>query len=1226
MTDSETRKRLSALSDAGLFERLATAVLRESDSRCRLLVHSGVNTDGKPIKSPLDGIAFIPHANPPHLIAVHHTVCSRKELERKWLHDPSHSIYAGKPSATPAGDLVKTARIVQAERNAMPSLQATLILTTNQDPPEKLVRAVNAAARKASINVEIWSGSGIAHFLDADPTGQWIRQDFIGVTAKRLSTELMSELSRLSLKHNHPLGPDEQWVSRDAEKELAQLARGVTFVVGDSGHGKTVICFRQLTRTVEAGGYGLVLSHAAIAHSQSLDQAVEFTLTQLHPGLAPGSGALALAFGTTRRRLHLLVEDVNRSGQPAVLIEKIASWGKLINGKNSDARGWQLYCPVWPRTLKSLREEVQKQVETMSLSLGSFTPEEGGNAVRVRYAESGRSLTLLEAQAISTSLGNDPLLIALHDRAESTEPARVIARFFGGSLARLATEAKHFTEGEYLQTLLRLGSEMLMRRQFDLSMHQAASWFADHPDGLAMIRQIVNFGELISASGSSSTEKLVFRHDRVRDHLLAASIASKLESVNSDILAEPYYADIVGAAIAQTVVSKDVIERVKELGPLAFVSAFKVFGEPTTPTHHAILSAIDDWITDQVASSPNNGAVLEAALQILSETTSARVIPCVALFKSPRDWWALWARARNGDVLGAIELCSRHEPGVGLVGFDELLHHIRERHAATVPLALDAHLREGKLTTSGRSGALRLAGHLADPRFADAIGALWQHDVERETLLADYLWASAKCCGDNPARLLGPVCDMWANLPDKADKEGHSSPRDNLASHGVRWAFHRNLPAAAVRFFVERASRDDLRWQITYMLHGVDDPDAIAFVVREIADQEAQASAKGSFSHFAISAGDEWTRRQETTGKGMSQASRTYLLRLWQDISSSVHIRKSAFRLWAATRETGDSGILKTLPVSDILADYALRARLQRQDIDAIPLLLQKLSDDEGGRWWQCGRTIWSHDLTLALGRELFKRDTLTKRDWKATYAERNDWIIYELLMRLPLNTAEQIMLQHWPHLRYSLYYVQTALYLATPPLLQAAREAISECPNPKELLQHIGSHFGFNTRGHPGVTRLAQVEALLPYLEYLSDFDIWDLGEICNKHGWYEFRRVHFDSRAPTQRRYRFTDDSAAIAELNREHVSDHHIWMDHWVDSFLAYGVSVDHVVDVLRRWLAQKNDAKALRIAADALVHIGRREFLEILNSAQLHDTAVQQEVIARATFWTKHRSLN
>ncbi|MCA0318622.1 MAG: hypothetical protein LCH88_11200 [Proteobacteria bacterium] len=72
-----------------MFERLATAVLRRADPLYALVSHPGVNAEGKTVKSPVDGIAFVPGAVPPHTIVIHHTITVGKDLDGKWLHDPA---------------------------------------------------------------------------------------------------------------------------------------------------------------------------------------------------------------------------------------------------------------------------------------------------------------------------------------------------------------------------------------------------------------------------------------------------------------------------------------------------------------------------------------------------------------------------------------------------------------------------------------------------------------------------------------------------------------------------------------------------------------------------------------------------------------------------------------------------------------------------------------------------------------------------------------------------------------------------------------------------------------------------------------------------------------------------------------------------------------------------------------------------------------------------------
>jgi hypothetical protein len=79
-----------------------------------------------------------------------------------------------------------------------------------------------------------------------------------------------------------------------------------------------------------------------------------------------------------------------------------------------------------------------------------------------------------------------------------------------------------------------------------------------------------------------------------------------------------------------------------------------------------------------------------------------------------------------------------------------------------------------------RTGALRLAGYLADPQLAEAIETSWSLDSDKKAHLADYLWAAALCCGSDPKRFLGLICDAWAALPsEKNDRGVVASPRNS---------------------------------------------------------------------------------------------------------------------------------------------------------------------------------------------------------------------------------------------------------------------------------------------------------------------------------------------------------------------------------------------------------------------------------------------------------------
>ena len=144
----DTNKALSEITDEGLFEAVATAVLREAHPLCASLVHPGVNAEGKTRKAPVDAFTIISDNGTPHLVAVQHTITAAESLERKWLFDPSSSIpRKARKTGQPAGDLVKTGSIVDAERSRTPQLLATLILTTNRPPPRQRAPARRCAAR-----------------------------------------------------------------------------------------------------------------------------------------------------------------------------------------------------------------------------------------------------------------------------------------------------------------------------------------------------------------------------------------------------------------------------------------------------------------------------------------------------------------------------------------------------------------------------------------------------------------------------------------------------------------------------------------------------------------------------------------------------------------------------------------------------------------------------------------------------------------------------------------------------------------------------------------------------------------------------------------------------------------------------------------------------------------------------------------------------------------------
>ncbi len=1235
MEPKDTIRKLSEMTDEADFERLATAILREAAPEYASLLHPGVNPTGKTVKSPVDGISFILGAEPPHMVMAHHTTAARGDLQKKWLHDPATvKTRQGTQPTQPAGDILKTAELLDEERARVPLMRSTLALTTNQEPSQELVREAHAYGAARRLQVDIWSVSRLAHFLDNDPSGQWLRHQHLGIEQQRLSRELLAKLSRDSLELQRPKSEPKIWVSRELDRVIAEAEhRDVLFVIAESGLGKSVACFKKLEQHFASGGFGLILPHQTIDSSLSVEQAIDTALRQLHPHLVQSAGLDALNLCSADRPFLAVVEDINRSGQTRFLTEKLAKWANAdsetaTSGNSPTAssgrKKWRLLCPLWPSVVASLDDDARKGVQRLAVIGNAFTPPEGREAVQRRAKAKGLYLSDLEADGMSDALGHDPLLIALHEPGRIPRPDRVIDEFIDGSVARLAQDRGEHTPGDYRAALRALARALLTHLDLNPRWQSVPAWLAGDGDAVAALRRLVNFGEVIHLAGGPADEVLMFRHDRVRDTLFADAIAEMIrgDSVGDDALAEPYFAEIIGAALLRDAIPETIVERVRATNPLALLHALRLFREPSTAIHNAILSAIERWLADPKTHTSENTHLRREALAALSETESTKAVAIVRQFKD-YTWTAWQALFRNGDLTGGLQLCLDVEPGVGAPWRDRQVEHAKARFGAGLRKALGEILRRPNLEQGARVGALRLAGFMTDPQLAEAVETSWNLDPNKDRHLADYLWAAAQSCGNDPDRFLSPICDAWAALP--SDKTGNNapSPRDDLAADTVRFAFRKNVPVSAVGYFTRRAAAEDLRWPITYMLHGLDHPDAVEFVVRELAEKDRTLDGTDRFSPFSATAADEWRRSEEDVGRPMSQPTRDRLLALWQNVANDKYVRKQAFRFWATVERSQDLEILRAVDPADELADSVLWQRLRRNDHTAIAGLLVKLNGDERAHWWRLAHYTWSDELSRALERELERRATSTARDWSATY--ETDYPIYEVVMQLPPGQAEALLVKHWDHLHFCPLFVQTALYVATPRLLELVKQTIESCPKPPEMFNHIGIHYGIRVQGRAGVTRPAQIEALIPYLDHLNEHAVYNFWDVCNRRGWYELRRRHFDARLDKKYGRRDFDDDQIMAVLDDMIKNDHVYWVDRRIEDIMETGVAAEHLMEVIGRWLSARANLDALRLAAMAVIHAGSRKNLAILNVAVAPQDAAHS-LIADTQFAVRRRRLH
>jgi hypothetical protein len=552
---------------------------------------------------------------------------------------------------------------------------------------------------------------------------------------------------------------------------------------------------------------------------------------------------------------------------------------------------------------------------------------------------------------------------------------------------------------------------MLSRGRLDLTWNDIQEWTNDETSQLGALRDIIRNGEIMRLVETRQTQRLLFRHDRVRAWLLCDAVAWLIESgkMSDAIISEPFFADVIGMAIPGLGLP-EAVDLVRTSAPLSLFYALKEFREPKEQQHRAILEAIKTWLDSEETHGRSNGTVRWEALQVLSETESSNVIAITDQFRErPRQ--ALAARFRNGDLSAGFQLCLLSQPGVHDRWRDRQIAHAKVRFGKAIVRTLNDMLKKSDLPSNGRSGALRLDGHFADSDLAEGIVACWDSDAARDKHLDDYLWAAAECCGDYPERLLGPVCNSWAALPN--EKEANSvSRRNDLAANEISWAFKEKVSTQALQYFIQRASDQDLHWPITYMLREIDHPAAVEHIAREFAAYSREAKGTGGFWPFPSHVIMQWERQQRDRGQGMSTASRQKLQELWSNPANDEHLRQQSLRLWAATTGPGDIEALRQASSEVVLKDDVLRARLDRGDKEAIPEFISKAEGDEEGYWWQFVRRVWSDDLSRALGEALQRRGRAAKHEWGFAY--RNDWMVSQIIMGLKPIEAEQLLSKHW--------------------------------------------------------------------------------------------------------------------------------------------------------------------------------------------------------------------
>lgn len=1190
-TMSTTAGALETITDEGLFEALAVAVLRRAVPAYSCLIETGTNASGRPVRSPVDGIALGFGGSANGFLTAHHTTCSAAELRRKWLGED--------------GDLQKAARLLKAERMRTPAATMTLVLTTNKVPNEELVRDVGFHASAAGIVIDIWDRSRISDVLDNEPYGHWLRANYLGIAQQLLSVELLHDISRRSVDALEAtlLDLPAAWIDRGLDRRLkATCSRGaVSLLVMPSGAGKSTGCVKVLKSHLAAGGFGLWIPAHVLEQAQTLEQVVQIVLHAYCPSISPNAGLRALVLGEEAATpLLLVVDDVNRASDPVRTVGHLLA---LASSRSSDRnhtgrlRGATVLCPVWPQVVQQLPEQQRREADRLAIAEGAMTHEEAVDAVVRRAELRGETVTPLWADGLARDLAGDPLLIALAVSGSGPVGAAldVILGFVDGQCHGLEREPGAGLSADYFAALDALAWELIQRGVNEVTWGALDAWFKDRPAVLERLRELCKQRTVCQLHRSANGESnLMFRHDRVRDALLARCIQQRAlqGTLPLSVIAEPYYAPLVGAALAMMQSPRAFLGTVQEANPLALFHGLRALLRSASPQADVLVETIQRTSREPQFHQRAADTLRWRMQMVLQDIDDPRVLRIAELFPG-RSWALDRARFRNGEAAGAARYCYHDGPNVRSSDRDALVQHVKQAFGRKFVEDVGTLLRSPSLSGRETIGTLHLAGFIGDPSLASAIRSAWERNAIESDLLTAFVWAAGQCGGADTDALLEPMVAAWAALPEPLPSGRESTPTRAILYHaGLHWGFARGLPEEAIRFFVRVPTDDPMAWWIAQLLDHVDQPESVRFVAEQMAIVSRRVAGTRAWSPWL----DSLSRRGLSSQPSVSRASAVALERLWQNVANDEHLRKRAFQLWRNYATRDDLPRLRDAR-GDLLGDQALRYRLELGDETAVGDLRATLqSSGNRAYWWQFLRESWLDEYLDDLDAELCRRRSGMAADQTAG---DTDWVVSEIIARLAPKVASDILEKHWSHLKTSHCFVAAALFVATPACTALVAEAVHQHSNPKELFEfmsHVWRVGGREERNRLSPDRLA---AVLPYLDHLSDHDLHSLWSACNVDGYQDWRRQHLDARlAESWKAVCAVNDEDLFPELDRIAASDHRRTHHFWFDRFQERGDPPDRPLRVIEKWLDSRGTLEAFEVAASCVVEGGTRKDLKLL----------------------------
>lgn len=82
---------------------------------------------------------------------------------------------------------------------------------------------------------------------------------------------------------------------------------------------------------------------------------------------------------------------------------------------------------------------------------------------------------------------------------------------------------------------------------------------------------------------------------------------------------------------------------------------------------------------------------------------------------------------------------------------------------------------------------------------------------------------------------------------------------------------------------------------------------------------------------------------------------------------------------------------------------------------------------------------------------------------------------------------------------------------------------------------------------------------------------------------------------------------------------------WIDHWIDRGIETGWNKNDILALIARWSDKSQKIRSLELLASAIIHIGERDSLELMNATKIAAAQEVEAIRSDTTYAVKRRTL-